>query len=257
MQRGKTVNYALLACLWASVGCIETDLRSILDESPPPGSPEIGELVGLDDWLPSEPEANCDNTAPEEHTVRITFEEPEERCRWEEWGNLAPEDGYLTAQNRQFNRVDMSEFETVCGLTFDFDPDNTGQSIVYDDELFLVLNEMVLLASDETQVKRLQADDLFYTYDWDTLAGTPIDWSTSVPPYCVGEAEGLSSCSVPDQHVNGPVALELAPELMLSLGERALDDGNLTFGMVTIGDNDPSSDCSHSPFTFEVTIYAI
>jgi hypothetical protein len=191
------------------------------------------------------------------YTFQLSFDEVRPGCEWNADGNLSPVDGQLTARITQTQEVDIQSFAEICGVSFDFDPDKSGQSIYYDDELFFMFNGIVLLASDVKQVQALDVDGDFYRYDWDVLAGTPIDFSSSVPAYCLGEAEGWSQCVVPDAHVEGEVVLELEANLMRALGDVAIADGELVFDMVTVGDNDPENDCAHSSWSFDVIIDAI
>ena len=225
-----------------------------LVDTPLPQNGESAESLDVDLYQPPQ---TCENTKSTPYTFQLSFDEVQPGCEWNTDGNLSPAEGQLTARITQTQDVDIASFTAICSLSLDFDPHKSGQSIYYDDELFLMINGIVLLASDTTQVQTLETDGYFYRYDWSVLAGTPIDFSPSVPPYCLGEAEGWSQCTVPDADVEGEVVLELEESLMRVLGDIAIADGALVFDMVTAGDNDEGRDCSHSYWTFEVKIDAI
>ena len=53
------------------------------------------------------------------------------------------------------------------------------------------------------------------------------------------------------------MSLELNESLMEDLGELSIAENEMVFEMTTVGDNDPESDCSHSSWTFDVTVSAI
>lgn len=244
------VNCAASVGFVGSVGCIDNEFHERLDTIP---HVDAGRLPA--EFVPVAP--SCENTAPTEHVFEITFEGIEPGCEWGVDGNLEPVDGLLNARVQQTRTVELNAFNEICGISFDFDPDQTGQTLTYDDELFFTMNDIVMLASDETQVARLEEMDGFYFYDWDVLAGTPIDFSPSIPPYCVGEAEGLSTCTMPAAHYEGEVSLSLGAPLVRDLGELIIEDQTLDFTMIAVGDNDPTDDCTYSSWDFNVTIHAI
>ena len=89
----------------------------------------------------------CDNALLISETFDIFFDE-QNRLRMGVDDNISAQDGFLTARVRESAPIlDLSR--EICGITFDFDPNQTGQSLSYDDELFLLFNDVVLLSSDK------------------------------------------------------------------------------------------------------------
>ena len=237
--------------------CVDYSPVPIIEEEKPP-LPKVNPYQSSDVPQPLPDAApNCYNTKPIQATTRLFFEAVEPGCDWSVDGNLRPEDGYLTARSEQHLSIDLSSYQDICEIWFDFDPDRKDQSMVYDDELFFTLNDIVLLASDKTQTQRLTTDGLFHFFDWDVLAGTPINFATSVPPYCVGEEAGWATCDLPAAHLNGQIELEMNDYLTNEISDYAINHGALDFALITVGDNDPEDDCSHTAFTFEVIISAV
>ena len=244
--------WCVLIPVMMGADCVENDFHEIVR----PSSILLGENAPLQPaFQPVTP--TCENTTPMHVVYEVTFEGIDPGCEWGVDGNLEPAEGHLTARVEQSRSVDISSFSQICDLGFDFDPYGEDQRLRYDDEVFFMLNDMVLLASDVTQVERLSDVDGFHRFDWSELAGTPINFSNTVPPYCVGEAAGLSTCSVPDAHVDGAVALQLDDALVDDLGEQIIADRRLDFTMVAAGDNDPSRDCTYSTWSFFVAVTAI
>lgn len=245
-----------MALVGLATGCVDYTPVSIDDYTPSTDGVTAYTSPSIPAPLPKAA-ASCDNTEPTRHQFRILFEEVQPNCAWGTDGNLPQTEGVLSARVTQVHEIDMTQFDQICEIDFDFDPDGTGQTMAYDDELFLVLNDIVLLASDESQVHQFAEDGLFRWYDWNDLAGTVINFSPAVPPYCLGQAEGWTTCSVPDAHTTGAVSLKMDTHLVRALGEEIIDAEQMRFQMVAAGDNDPSSDCAHSAFEFEVSIEAL
>lgn len=241
----------LLATLIGS-GCIENGIKPNPPLLPAPGEEPFYPRESTHSVSP-----DCTNALLVSETFDIHFEERSPSCEWDTDDNLPAEDGYLTARTRESHVIPVDLSRQICGITFDFDPDQNGQTLSYDDELFLLFNDVVLLSSDAKQVNRLKEKDGLRLFDWEDLAGAPIDFSPSVPHYCLGEQEGLSTCEVPDAHITGNVQLELESQLMKTLGDHAVDIGEATFDLVTIGDNDPENDCFHTPFSLSITIQSV
>ena len=258
MRHVTSIHLLMSVTALCSFGCMDSNIIPIgeqVQEPEPVPEPEETPVYRPESTHSLNP--SCDNALLISETFDIFFDEQNPSCKWGVNDNISAQDGYLTARVRESAPIPVDLSREICGITFDFDPNQTGQSLSYDDELFLLFNDVVLLSSDKKQVERLREKDGLRLFNWEELVGAPIDFSPSVPHYCLGEDEGMSACEVPDAHVTGEVRLDLEPELMKILGEYAVDIGEATFDMVTIGDNDPENDCFHSPFSLSITIHSI
>jgi hypothetical protein len=195
----------------------------------------------------------CERETPTVETFTLTFPADPPGCAWGEDGNLEMAQGVVTARAEQHLTLPLPEDAVVCDLTLDFEVDpGFEQALYYDDNMFLTFNGVVLAASYGPMVDPLPKDGIFAAWDWAALAGTPFAFDSSIPSYCLGEAEGQSECDIPPPETNGPVALAFDPALVSELSFRAVQAGTFDYSFVTIGDNDPVVDCYHDAFTIEV-----
>ena len=252
MYKTPNIHTLVAISMLLTSGCIENHISPENPVLAPPGAEPYYPRETTHSVSP-----DCDNALIISETFDIHFDERRPSCEWDTNDNIGARDGYLTARTRESHAIPVDLSRQICGITFDFDPDRSGQSLAYDDELFLLFNDVVLLSSDTRQVARLDEKDGLRFFDWEALVGSPIDFSSSVPHYCLGQAEGLSTCEVPDAHITGEVQLDLEPELMRTLGDYAVDIGEANFDLVTIGDNDPENDCFHTPFSLSITIHSV
>lgn len=195
----------------------------------------------------------CESGDPVDTELSVTFEALNGGCPFGEDDNLPAEQAVFTARIEQTEALTLPEGGVLCGLEFDFegiDP-SFEQEITYDDNFMLNFNDVVLAASYGPMVDMLPEDGDLRTYDWETLAGTELSFD-SVPTYCLGDAGGDSSCTVPEPEQPGVIAMQFGGDLVDQLALRALEEDRFEFSFVSMGDND-DSDCSHSEFTFSVT----
>jgi hypothetical protein len=198
----------------------------------------------------------CAEHTPETTTLAVRFEATTEGCRWNENGNLAPEDAVVTARDEQTETLDLGDSVVVCDMTFDFagpDPE-VAQVMRYDDNFFLTYDDVVLAASYAPMVERFSEEDGLPVYDWDALSGMEFGFDTSTPTFCLGADEGLSECVIPPPESEDEMTLSFGDELLSQLSYRAIAADRYDFSFITIGDNDPASDCTHEAFEFEVTV---
>lgn len=211
-------------------GCAQT-IR--LKDPPPPAT--IGEA--------------CDTLAPTTTAFPVRFPAREASCDWGEDENLDPEQGVVTARAEDVASIDLQD-AAICDVGFTFD---VGEDFRYDDAFLLLFGDVVLAASYGSMVEVFDTDGALRLYDWSKLAGYPLDYSYE-GPYCLGEAEGLSACSIPPPETTGDLALDFGATIVDALAERVYRDGRYDFRFVTLGDNDPDEDCSHSGFRFTVDV---
>lgn len=197
----------------------------------------------------------CAEASPQSTTLRITFDAYEDGCPWEEGDNLPAQDAHVTARVEQVESLDLGADTVVCDLDLDFQVgDLAGQSMRYDDNFFLTFNDVVLAASYAPLVGDLALDGDLPLYDWTSIAGAPFDFPQDQETYCLGESEGFSTCDIPPPETTRPMAIDFEQEITASLGFRALELGTLDYAFITFGDNDAATDCSHSTFTFDVSV---
>ncbi|MFT7519482.1 MAG: hypothetical protein ACI9MC_001624 [Kiritimatiellia bacterium] len=196
----------------------------------------------------------CAERTPELHTAQIVFEADPPGCAWGEDGNLEPAQGQVTARAEQRVSVDLPDDVVICDLTFDFEADSgSDHNLYYDDNMFILYNDVVLAASYGPMVDLFETSDGLPIYNWESLAGYEFSFS-STPTYCLGEAEGRADCQIPAPETGDPVSLSFEDDLIAELSVRAIQQGRYEYGFVTIGDNDPADDCFHEEFSFEVEV---
>lgn len=196
----------------------------------------------------------CAESTPKDVKVPVSFPETTETCQWETDGNLAAADATYTARAEETEVLEMPESAVICDVTYDFqvDPENI-QVMHYDDQFTLNFLDVVIAASNHQIPDLLPNEDDLVLWDWASVAGTEIDWNDT-DPWCLGEDEGLSSCTIPGTDVDGEMLLEYDEALTAELSYRAVEQGRVDFTFVTIGDNDPQSDCTHKGFEFQVSL---
>jgi hypothetical protein len=218
-----------------------------------------GELGSFDDEIPNLAEACNDPNRPLiDLEFEIVFPSDPPGCDWGENGNLEKENGIITARAEQTQSLDVPDGVVLCDLSFSFngiDP-SSSPTIVYDDHFFLTFNDVVLAASYRNMVEAFPRDDGLPIYEWDRIAGYPVDWSTN-DTFCLGEEEGLADCEIPPTEQYGPISLDFADEIIYQLSYRALDEGRFDYGFITVGDNDSDKDCTHEEFSFVVSAPAL
>lgn len=198
----------------------------------------------------------CEEQTPETTTITVSFPATDPPCDFGEDGNLPAEQATVTARIEQQVLLELPEEAVICDVVFDFAGINGGEGtpMVYDDNFFFMFSSVVLAGSNGPLVESLPIDsDLYYTYDWDSLAGQVFEFDNDIPTYCLGEDDGLASCDIPPPETNGIMSLDFDQSIANELAFRAIDNDDYSFTFVTIGDDD-NSDCYHEDFEFEVEI---
>jgi hypothetical protein len=214
------------------------------------------QIIQLDEELPARSIVEaCDAVEPTRVTLDVHFPKRGPGCEWGEDGNLEPAQGLITARTEDLVALDMPSGVALCDVSFDFQgPDPEGEQILrYDDSFLLTLDEVVLVASYGPAVDAFAQDGHLRLYDWERLAGTPFTLEES-EVYCLGAAEGLSTCTVPPPETEGVIALEYDAEIIEQLADYAFREQRYAFTFVTVGDNDAALDCSHTEFQFAVDV---
>ncbi|KYG60976.1 hypothetical protein AZI86_18865 [Bdellovibrio bacteriovorus] len=200
---------------------------------------------------------NCDDAKArgkiQSSTTQIVFEDNVGQCPWGVGDNLAKLNTFATARIEQVRKVNIPSGAVVCQVHLE---DVDQQNFRYDDNILLTLNNYLLTATSDFQTY-LQNTNGYYFYDWSRIKGksAKADTADSAPEkqYCAGKDKGLASCSFPLTDTNGSVNLQFSERVIQNiLGMTSASDINLT--MITIGDNDASSDCHHNTMRFNVKV---
>ncbi|PIU00334.1 MAG: hypothetical protein COT74_05230 [Bdellovibrionales bacterium CG10_big_fil_rev_8_21_14_0_10_45_34] len=180
-------------------------------------------------------------------------------CRFGQADNLSMKNEFIRARYEQEFDLPLEGKHELCDMKMEFNM----QKMVYDDIFYFSLNDFVLASNSKTTTSALETSVIqvdgksieVYKYDWLGVQGKPMgDINSTADDYCVASSLGLSSCSWPLSERSGNMQVSLDRRVIIGLG---ILNGNSTapsFRFVTTGDNDPSSDCQHSPIEFDVTI---
>jgi hypothetical protein len=209
---------------------------------------------GGDDTAPGTAEEACAESTPLSTTLSVTFDETYDGCAWGKNGNLQANDAHVSGRVEQTESLDLGTSVVLCDATFDFNPNGgVGQGMQYDDNFFFTFDDVVLAASYSPLVDEFARDGDLPIYSWDAIAGVEFGFDESTPTYCLGEDAGHATCTIPPPETNGKMSLSFDETIQDALAERALSQGRLDYGFITIGDND-NSDCSHAEFSFNVDV---
>ncbi|MBD65834.1 MAG: hypothetical protein CME62_11545 [Halobacteriovoraceae bacterium] len=187
-------------------------------------------------------------------------------------GNGPIKNMYIRARTEQYQTLKLKENVTVCGMKFEFEE----QSMQYDDEIFLTLNDYVLMMSTDYSEnspsklyrhRGLKVNDYGLTeYKWlgkNSLYN--LDYNRYLTPhYCLGTGLNKKKCHVPKTQEKGRIKLDIPDLEIVKIGllnekeARSTHDTHLKFGFVATGDDDTNAegdiDCRHSDFGFKVIV---
>lgn len=197
-------------------------------------------------WPPAEDDP-CGGLPTQQTTVTVTFEEPTTGCPFGVDDNQESDQGYAMARIEQV--VPLEFPSQLCDVDLGFSTQT--QQLQYDDAFIINLNDIVLVATSHSLIENLPWDGTTYRYDWSSLVGNTLDWSSV--HYCIGEEAGFAACEIPASDVSGDIDLSFGSEVSQLLVDRINLDDDLELSMVTVGDND-LEDCWHTPLSFEVTL---
>lgn len=236
------------------------------EKSKEPNPVEIGDQ--LDDVdsppdLPDNPDEDdirtlCEKVRNEVKEYSFFFDnpknlasDPKDTCSFGKNNNLGHRNEYFQARIEQRQAFKLPPRAALCGMEFNFISDT--QPFVYDDHFMMTLNNYVIAASYDWSENFKQLQGLL-VYDWFDLQGD--FWGGNNNPkertYCAGESEGLSQCTWPETEHVGQIKVELGDSVIYRLVAMSPELNSHEFGFVTTGDNDPSTDCQHSPFAFNI-----
>lgn len=172
-------------------------------------------------------------------------------CSFGVGDNLSRKNAYFRAYERQTQTVSIPENTMLCNFALS----HKSESMRYDDEMFLLLNETIILATKDYS-EYFEENGLFQTFSWPHIRDQFYDPFDPRPVYCPGGSEGLSECHVPPTETNGQIALEFSDEMNRALARKLEAERTFDFSWITTGDND-NSDCRHSAISFDLEIQYI
>lgn len=169
-------------------------------------------------------------------------------CDFGQGEMLSRKDGFLRAYLRQNQTLTLPEGAILCG----FELTHREQAMHYDDEMFFLLQDQILMATKD-YTEYFTSQDLFRRFDWEKLKDKIYDQFDPRGLYCLGGAEGFSTCDLPPTDTSGSIHLQLTAEMSEKLAVFLGRERKLNFSWITTGDND-SSDCRHSPIALDVKL---
>ena len=202
-------------------------------------------------------------------------------CEFNEQGNSASDvnslgngprkDGKVRARIEQQDAIVLPSLGKICDVDFTF----PTQAMEYDDEIFLTLNNFVLMAStnyatnsgSNHYLNGLAVDSRgLQTYKWSgTNSLYNLFYGQGVTArYCHGVNSNTpgyeNKCLLPATQQLGTIKLDIPKEKIVELavvsdlmGQSSNQATALNFGFVSTGDND-NGDCEHSAFSFELSV---
>jgi hypothetical protein len=190
------------------------------------------------------PPSPCDTEPMLVSEQILTFPSPRQTlgaCPWNIDDNLREISGVMAARHEVEQSIEPPDGAVLCSASFHV----PSTSMYYDDFVYLLFNDVVILAPSDWSANLITEDGLLI-YDWVRIRGTPGGSST----WCPGAA---STCVLPGTEQNGSVEVELDQATQDALFARAADQGRYAVTVAATGDDDSDRDCDHSTLDLEVT----
>lgn len=189
----------------------------------------------------AEPDASCDGGELVQGTAVISFEAYDSICPWMYDDNLYPMSGRATARVEQQEWVPIPDGARLCGLTL------TGvgwetESPPFDDHFLLTVADVVVASSSAELVQPLVGSDGLPRYSWSVLAGVEFDPGVGAA-WCLSQGPD-GACEIPSADAPGPLVAALDDLAVQALQPEV--SAPLGVGLVVVGDNDISGDCTHA-----------
>ena len=160
-------------------------------------------------------------------------------CPWNEGDNIEQAGALFSARVEQIVPFEIPVGGNLCS----FEITGASDDFYYDDELMLLLNDVVLIASVNFY-SVLDMEDGLPKNEWSKIVGKTTGQVGSGPVCLNGNIE----CSMPGTQSNGEVSLAFDAPTNLMLAASG-ENGQHNFRMIVTGDNDEDSDCHHSGLT--------
>lgn len=181
--------------------------------------------------------------------VPVNFGAQNNQCDFGNGGNGNAAQGQARARVRQDFTLNIPANSAVCGVQFDF----PLQTFRYDDDIAFTFGNVLLMTSLGQAVNGLtllNGSNYLRTYNWNGFLGTTMNNRT---PYCAGQDQGFTTCSIPPSDQQANFSLNINPEVFTDILNSG-NGGDNKFSFITIGDNDVAVDCKHSGLNFTATV---
>ena len=172
-------------------------------------------------------------------------------------GNLEMAAEKMQTRYEQVRSLNLPANAVIC----DIEMKNNLQKFKYDDVFFFTFNGSLLASNNKTSVQqtlmpksaKLAANQFtdIYTYDWTKLR--TFGFVNEADDYCLGSAEGLSTCKWPVSEQSGEIKFSFAQSLLISLSAGIKSDQQ-KFAFIITGDDDPTLDCYHEKLEFAMNV---
>lgn len=177
----------------------------------------------------------------------------------------------IRARLEQESKIILPQNATICDMKFIFPQQ---QAMKYDDEIFLTVNNYVVMASQDVSVNngnQAFVNGLFVNslglveYKWLGLNGLydlPYIGGNRLPRYCLGIDQAdpniADKCHIPPTDEIGTFKLDIPSDEIIKLGILSKEgeikaNSEIKFGFISIGDND-RGDCETSPYQFDIEV---
>lgn len=208
--------------------------------------------------VPTAPAASAAPVAPAdpcvggtvlESNVNVVLAASAQSCMWNANGNGAEAVGVVTARSVRTATIPVPADSKVCALKVSA----PAQQFSFDDDVFLTLGD-VLLYSSQNHNGLFAKRSGFALFDWSRIKGSPL--KSGQGPYCLGAAEGVSSCVVPPSPTVGELSMRFDDAMLRRATDAARPASTITpwsVSLYAIGDDD-ASDCQHGKLDLRVTV---
>lgn len=193
----------------------------------------------------------CQNSIMVSHPVYI---EESYFCDWANNGNLSPQQGQIRARSEKNNIFYPNIGEHICNVRFAFESNMGGLEFEwgFDDQMMMLINNYVIVASQKTMLNELLPINNTYIYSWNTLKNTELSYE--IDYFAIGNTSNVSFPE-PNPGVLEPSYINLKSQSLRVIREKVVNDNHVTMSIISFGDND-DMDCYHPPFqtTIELLI---
>lgn len=191
--------------------------------------------------------------ATEQRTVSWVAQTGSNKCPFGDTanGNLAAQNQLATARTEERVTISSLAGRRITSIRLS----NSASGFMYDDVTLLAYNNHLLMASD-VRVARYSNGGVTpgtspVPYAWSSIRSNFIDNEEAQPTWC---ASGATTCQVPKTETSGAVNVEIPNFKALDEAAYPTAPDTRTFNLVTIGDNDPATDCNHGALSLTLTI---
>jgi hypothetical protein len=186
---------------------------------------------GGSSWTPASLAQACSSQSLKTETVILQIASNDGyRCEFGKNGNLVAKSATLAARLEHNIAIPGTQGRILCSMN----AESGTQVIRYDDQLFLSINNNLIVSSSAAVSQLDKAANGFRQYNWDKVRGA----STGASKFC---ADGVS-CNLPKSESTGNFNFSISQEANNRLFS-SIAGQQLSVGLVITGDNDIALDC--------------